>query len=265
MGIERGSVPEDVNVLPMFDSHMHIFDPAYPMTANAGFLPAAYSVEDYLSRIQSLPVQLVGGAVVSASTQGFDQSYLVAALGRLGPGWVGVTQVPTSVTDEELVALHAAGVRAVRFNLYRGGRGILDDLAATARRVHATVGWHVELYIDAQDLDDLADLVASLPAVSIDHLGLSAAGLTTLVKLAEAGIRVKASGFGRTDFDIEQALRRLWRANPEALLFGTDLPCPRAPRPFANSDLDAVLAALGHEAACQVLHDNAITFYRPPA
>ncbi|GAA1312482.1 2-pyrone-4,6-dicarboxylate hydrolase [Planotetraspora silvatica] len=265
MQVEQRRVPDDANVLPVFDSHMHIFDPAYPMTANAGFLPDMFTVEDYLTRVGALPVRLAGGAVVSASTQGFDQFYLLAALERLGPGWVGVTQVPATVTDEELVALDATGVRAVRFNLHRGGRGVLDDLAATARRVHTTVGWHVELYVDARDLDDLADLVASLPAASIDHLGLSAAGLTTLVKLAEAGVRVKASGFGRTDFNIGQALRRLWRANPDALLFGTDLPCPRAPRPFADSDLDVVLDTLGQEAARRVLHDNAIAFYRPHA
>jgi predicted TIM-barrel fold metal-dependent hydrolase len=248
---------------PMFDSHMHVFDPRYPMTPNAGFLPGPFTIDDYLARLRSLPVSLAGGAVVSASTQGFDQSYLLAALNRLGPGWVGVTQLPDSVPDEELMALDRAGVRAVRFNLHRGGRGVLEHLDATARQVHEVVGWHVELYADTRDLEDLADLVALLPAASIDHMGLSAAGLPTLLQLADAGVRVKASGFGRTDFNVAPALRRLWNANPEVLLFGTDLPCPRAPRPFADSDLKLLFDALGEDAAARVLYNNAITFYRP--
>ena len=64
---------------------------------------------------------VVGGAVVSGSFQGFDQSYLLDALDQLGPSFVGVTQLPPSVTDEEVLALDAAGVRAVRFTLARGG------------------------------------------------------------------------------------------------------------------------------------------------
>ena len=36
----------------------------------------------------------MGGAVVSGSFQGFDQSYLLDALDQLGPSFVGVTQLP---------------------------------------------------------------------------------------------------------------------------------------------------------------------------
>ena len=36
-----------------------------------------------------------------------------------------------------------------------------------------------------------------------------------------------------------------------------------APRPFADSDLNLLLDALGEDAAARVLYDNAITFYRP--
>lgn len=131
--------------------------------------------------------------------------------------------------------------------------------------MHETVGRHVELYVDSRDLDELADLVTALPAVSIDHLGLSTVGLPTVVKLAEAGVRVKASGLGRTDFNVADVLRRLWNANPGTLLFGTDLPCPRAPRTFADSDVNLVLDALREDTARQVMHTNALETYRPRA
>lgn len=54
-------------------------------------------------------------------------------LDRLGPSRIGVTQVPASVIDEELLALDAAGVRAARFNLLRGGRSILENLHVMAQ------------------------------------------------------------------------------------------------------------------------------------
>ena len=68
-------------LLRVFDAHFHIIDSAFPLTANHGYLPGDYSCDDYLSRMQRY--DLVGGAVVSGSFQGFDQGYLLAALARL--------------------------------------------------------------------------------------------------------------------------------------------------------------------------------------
>ena len=87
------------------------------------------------------------GAVVSGSFQAFDQSYLVAALRTLGPGFVGVTQLPTDCPDDQITALHAAGVRAVRFNLVRGATIRPDDIEQLGRRVYAIAGWHSEFYV----------------------------------------------------------------------------------------------------------------------
>ncbi len=154
-------------------------------------------------------------------------------------------------------------MRAVRFNLKRGGSEGADRLESFARRVHEVAGWHVELYVDSRDLPGLFATLASLPAVSIDHLGLSKAGFPTLLHLVERGVRVKATGFGRVDFDVREALPAICAANPEALLFGTDLPSTRAPRPYADTDLLLVLEVLGESLAKKVLHDNAIAFYRP--
>ena len=46
-------------------------------------------------------------------------------------------------------------MRAVRFNLYRGGSATLADVDTLARRVHDLAGWHSEFYLDAADLADL--------------------------------------------------------------------------------------------------------------
>jgi predicted TIM-barrel fold metal-dependent hydrolase len=248
-----------LNDLPVFDSHLHIIDPRFPLIENNGYLPPVFTCDDYRERMTSYRV--IGGAVVSGSFQGFDQTYLTEALKELGPQFVGVTQIPLSTSDEEILSLHAAGVRAVRFNLKRGGSEDVQHLDRLARRLHELVGWHAELYVDSRELPALREILTRLPAVSIDHLGLSQSGFGELLKLAEAGVKVKATGFGRIDLDIAQALRSLYAANPSALMFGTDLPSTRAPRAYRDEDFARVIDCLGERAAVQVLCENALQFY----
>jgi len=244
----------------LFDAHLHIVDRRFPLIANQGFVPEPFTVNQYRQRMQHHCV--MGGAVVSGSFQAFDQSYLIDALRRLGPSFVGVTQLPASVSDSQLLRLHHAGVRALRFNLQRGGSEGVRELDRMARRVHELVGWHVELYADAADLGELLPTLIELPAVSIDHLGLSRRGLGTLLRLVQFGVRVKATGFGRVDFDVRCALRDLLSANPDAVMFGTDLPSTRAPRPFADSDIHLIVDTLGTAKAARVLCGNALAWYR---
>ena len=131
-----------------------------------------------------------------------------------------------------------------------------------AIRVFETVGWHVEIYADVHDLRDLFASLVELPAVSIDHLGLSAEGLPLLVEMAGRGVRVRASGFGRVNLDVRKALVELYAANPASLMFGTDLPSARAARPYSDRDFQLVIDTLGDEAAERVLYKNAMDFYR---
>lgn len=245
----------------LFDSHLHIIDKRYPLVPNNGYVPNSFTVTDYLSRLHSY--NPCGGAVVSGSFQAFDQNYLIEALRNLGPSFVGVTQLSVSVSDDEILALSESGVRGVRFNLKRGGSLDIRHLSSTAWRVHEVANWHVELYVDSSDLPELYVPLRKLPLVSIDHLGLGKANFKTLVKLAEKGVRVKATGFGRVDFPVVEALKVLYAANPGSLMFGTDLPSTRAPRQYADNDFILVVEALGSEGAKDVFSNNAIDFYRP--
>lgn len=246
-----------------FDAHLHIIDPRFPVVENQGYTPPTFTVADYLARAG--PLGGIGGAVVSGSFQGLDQAYLRAALGALGPAFVGVTQLPVDVSSDRLDELDAIGVRAVRFNLRRGGSAGVDDLEALARRVDDRVGWHVELYADAAALVELEPRLRALPRVVVDHLGLSEDALEVLLRLVGGGARVKATGFGRYRGDLRRALRALADADPGALIFGTDLPSTRAPRPFAAGDLDLLREAVGDALARRALVDNAVALYRPRA
>jgi len=251
------------NEIKVFDSHFHIIDDRFPLVANQGYLPDNFTCADYLERARKL--KIAGGAIVSGSFQAFDQTYLVTALEELGPTFVGVTQLPASVPDEEIMRLNGDGVRAVRFNLRRGGSEGVERLDDLARRVHEIAGWHVELYIDSRRLTEVYCILVALPAVSIDHLGLSRAGFDTLLKLVEHGVHVKATGFGRVDFDVMPAMKAIVSINPDALMFGTDLPSTRADRPFRDEDVNVVLDAFDEAIGRKILYENAVAFYRPRA
>lgn len=252
--------PTDRAATPVFDAHLHIIDPRFPIIENNGYLPPNFTVPDYRERTASMPIS--GGAVVSGSFQGFDQSYLIAALEALGPGFVGVTQLPLDVDDATILDLDAVGVRAVRANLFRGGSLSVSELERLALRVHDVAGWHTELYVDSHDLPVLAPTLRRLPQITIDHLGLRDDD-GTLLSLVEAGAIVKATGFGRIDVaDPDSLMAAIVSVNPRALVFGTDLPSTRARTPFTPADLDRVAEAVGDELMARVLHDNARDLYR---
>jgi len=245
----------------IFDAHLHIIAPGFELISNQGYLPPWFTTADYLP--VAAPLGITGGAVVSGSFQGYDQSYLRDALSRLGPAFVGVTQLPRDAAEETILDLNGCGVRAVRFNLRRGGSESVDAIEEMAWRVFDLARWHIEIYADAQELAPLVPMLNSLPRIVIDHLGLSAEGLPTLLKLVEHGAKVKATGFGRVTLDVVAAVKAIVSVNPEAPMFGTDLPSTRAQRPFSPSDIELLRNELAPDLARRVLYDNAVALYRP--
>ncbi|MBE2316448.1 amidohydrolase family protein [Solirubrobacter sp. CPCC 204708] len=232
----------------MFDAHFHVIDPRFPLVPNQGYLPEPFTVDDYRARLTA-----DGGTVVSGSFQAYDQTYLIDALQRLGPTFVGVAQVPPDISDEEVLRLTDAGVRAFRANFARGTAP--PDLLNLARRFEALAGWHLEIYGDARELPPLPGV-----RLVLDHLGGPEAALPATLRLVEQGARVKATRFGVSDHDIARTLREIVAVNPAALLFGTDLPGTRAPRAFEPRDLELVLEIAGERA----IFTNGAETYRLP-
>lgn len=244
----------------LFDSHCHIIDHRFPIVANQGYTPPHFPLEDYLA--QAKPLGVVAGAVVSGSFQADDQTYLMDILPKLGPAWVGVTQIPNDYPDAEIARLGKLGVRAVRFNVFRGRIDSVDDIVALTTRVHSVAGWHSEIYADAAALAPHVDKLSKLPQISIDHLGMTEAGVPVLLDLVAAGCKVKATGFGRIKLDVSKTLEAVARKNPNALVFGTDIPSTRATRPFEAADIDLVERVLGRELAQKAFWDNPLALYR---
>ena len=81
--------------------------------------------------------------------------------------------VSPDITDEELAEMDKAGVRAVRFNFVKR---LVDAtpkevFLGIAERV-ARLGWHIVVYFEAPDLEELIPFLKQLPTtIVVDHMG----------------------------------------------------------------------------------------------
>ena len=246
--------------MKIFDAHFHIINPNYPLIASHGYLPPKFTIEDYRERTKSM--ELLGGAVVSGSFQAFDQEYLIDTLNGLGDNFCGIANIPFDMPDAELDRLNQAGVVAVRFNLKRGGSEQVGHLEYLSTKLHGQYGWHTEFYMDSKDIHGLFPTLRRLPAFSIDHLGLNKIGLSELYKCVELGARIKATGFGRLNFDPVLAMKEIYKINPEALLFGTDLPSTRAKVPFSVQEIDLISEHFSIDEQERIFFKNAQIWYK---
>ena len=246
--------------MKIFDSHFHIIDFSYPVIENNGYYPPEFTTENYRDEINE--IELIGGAIVSGSFQGFDQSYLKDSISKLGKNFYGVANIPVTMNDKELKELNEHNIVAVRFNLKRGGSETVDNLEYLSNKLREEYGWHTELYVDSQNLGEIGRVLQKIKVFSIDHLGLSKSGLNELYKWVEKGIKIKATGFGRIDFDPIEAMKVINKINPEALMFGTDLPSTRAKTPFSKLDIQRIKENFNEDDQERIFYKNAVKWYK---
>lgn len=196
--------------------------------------------------------------LVQPSVYGTDHTVMLRALESSAGRHRGVAVIDPSIGENELDRLHAAGVRGVRFNLvspagHAGDPGA--DLQALAPRLHAR-GWHVQWYVQAQDLVHVAAWQARTGLrFVLDHLaGLGAtlaphdAAWTHARALAEAGAWIKLSGWYRLAATapysaLEPSLRRAIALFGPRCVWGSDWPHTSFP-PGQLPDYRSTLAPL---------------------
>jgi 2-pyrone-4,6-dicarboxylate lactonase len=149
------------------DAHCHVFGPAanFPFAPERKYTPCDASKEQLFALRDHLG--FARNVIVQATCHGADNRALADAC-RHADG-----MVRRNVTNDELQALHAAGVRGVRFNFVRRLVDVTprDELMEIAGRI-APLGWHVVVYFEAGDLPSLWDFFTDLPTVVvIDHMG----------------------------------------------------------------------------------------------
>lgn len=161
------------------DAHCHVFGPAakFPYAAQRKYTPGDASAEKLFELRDFLGFSR--NVIVQASCHGTNNDALVDALEKAGNQEKnndlarGVAVVDRDISIEQLRHLHGSGVRAVRFNFVKR----LVDIAppetylSIAKKI-ADLGWHIVVYLEAPDLEDLMPLIKQLPTiVVIDHMG----------------------------------------------------------------------------------------------
>ena len=155
------------------DAHCHVFGPGdeFTYSPERKYTPCdagkdrLYALRDFLGFSRNV--------VVQATCHGTDNRAMIDALTHAGGKARGVAAVKPDISEDELSAMHAAGVRGVRFNYVKRlvdtkpdayYRRIIDKIAA--------FGWHIIVYFEAADLAEKWDFFTSLPTiVVVDHMG----------------------------------------------------------------------------------------------
>ena len=218
------------------DTHIHVIGPAerYPLDPRRNYTPVACSLAQYREVMAACGI--ARAVLVQPSVYGTDNRQLLDALREGGTAFRGVVVLAADVSDAELDAMHALGVRGVRLNLVNPQVVAIDEVVAMCARV-AERGWHLQVQMRWSDAAQttLAGVAAqvNLPLV-IDHMGrppaleapralldLLASG-RAWVKLS-APYRLEAAG-APPHADLLPLVHALVASNPDQVLWASDWP-----------------------------------------
>lgn len=249
----------------VFDSHFHCIDPRFHLAAaNDGFIPHPFPYRTYDQWMRQIGIDLAGGIIVAGSFQGVSTDFLQLIpeiKAQFHRQYGAVINLDPRSSDQQLIHLKDAGVVGIRLNFVRGNTATPTALDRLARRIYDLAGWTTEVYTDAESLHRLLPVLAKLPAVAVNHVGYQKAAIADLYRLADNGVKVKASGLGRLDFDPWPVLEKINQINPTALMFGSDFPGTRIKRIFNSTDLRHFQTLFAPSAQQRIFYDNAHQFY----
>jgi len=236
------------------DCHAHIMGPKarYAYSPARVYTPPDCLLPDYLKMLGTIGVERA--VLVQPSVYGTDNTVMLEAMKAAGNRFRGVAVVADDVPDAELRKLDAAGVRGVRVNIVdvmdrRPGTLPMEALTKLARRV-ASLGWHMEFLMHADEFPDLDRAFAGFPVdIVLGHLGymktdkgMANAGFQAMLRLMRAGRAwVKLTGPSRITTtgglpyaDVVPYAHALLQANPERVIWGTDWPHVIIKTPMPN-------------------------------
>lgn len=263
------------------DAHVHVFGPAarFPFSPLAKYRPQdatpqmLFALRDRLGFARNV--------IVQASCHGTDNAATLNGIALSGGTARGVAVVDPDISDAELLALHAGGIRGVRFNFLKRlvDNAPKDKFLDIARRI-APLGWHVVVYFEADILTELIPFLGSIPTVVVvDHLGRpdiaqgpNGADITAFKALMDAHPKIwtKVSGAERLSVDgppfddFVSVIRPIVERYPDRVLWGTDWPHPNMEHRIPDDGtLVDVLPRLAPTAELQrkLLVDNPIRLY----
>ena len=275
------SVPRFVPPPGAVDAHCHVFGPMaqFPFSAKAKYLPEDAGPEMLFALRDRLG--LSRNVIVQASCHGTDNAATLHAIAASGGRARGVAVVDPDIGDKELDALHAGGIRGIRFNFLKR---LVDDapkdkFLTVAQRI-ARLGWHVVVYFEADILAELRPFLDALPVpIVIDHMGRPdvrqgphGADMTALRALLDSrdDIWVKVTCPDRLDTqpwdDFARSVAPLVADYPARILWGTDWPHPNMEQAIPDDGaLVDMIPRIAPTPALQqsLLVDNPMRLYWP--
>lgn len=276
------SKPSYVPPAGAVDAHCHVFGPGddFPFAPERKYTPCdaskdqLWALRDYLGFSRNV--------IVQATCHGADNRALVDALNHSNGLARGVATVKASVTDDELQALHDAGVRGVRFNFVKRLVDALpfDSLQTIAEKIQK-FGWHIVIYFEAQELPELYDFFTALPTtVVVDHMGrpdvskdVDGEEFALFIKLmrenpnfwSKVSCPERLSLEGPPNYaDVVPFARKIVELFPDRVLWGTDWPHPnmKTHMPDDGHLVDVIpQIAVTEELQRKLLVDNPMALY----
>jgi len=222
------------------DTHFHVFGPpeVFPYVERRQYTPPAAPIEHYLSMAKTIGMSR--GVLVVPAVHGFENEVMHDALAKAEGRLVGMIRANADLTEADNRALHARGVRGIRFNFVRGLGGDFDSgLMGRVLARLKDLPWAVDFHIEAELLVEHAELLRRIDKpVVIDHFGqvssrnwqndpafrvlLDLMGLPNMwVKVSGADRRLYA---GERYEDLVAMARALIARAPDRVIWGTDWP-----------------------------------------
>jgi D-galactarolactone isomerase len=227
------------------DCHMHTYDPArFAMPPNPRKAPSNATVEDY--RLFQKRIGTSRVVIVQPRNYATDNRVTLYAISQLGPNARGVAVVTPEISDADLKAFNAGGIRGIRFSLADpGSRAVTPEMVEPLAKRVADLGWHVQFNVDGAMIDEMASLLRRLPTPMVfDHLahppvasGADHSSHKTVRELIDKGRTwVKLSGaysnskIGPPAYpEATKVAQAFVKAAPERLVWGSDWPHPGLP------------------------------------
>lgn len=159
------------------DAHMHVFGPLdqYPCVDVPHYTLPAGDVDHFEALMDYLGLDRY--VIVQPSFYGTDNSCMIDVLKRANQRKQarGVVMIEEDISDAELDGFHAAGVRAVRLDLFKRAGLPTAEIEAYIQRMADRVtprGWHLQFYVPGWVVKNLIPFFATMrtPFV-IDHMG----------------------------------------------------------------------------------------------
>ena len=226
------------------DAHCHVFGPAayFPFSPKRKYTPCDASKEQLFELRDFLGFER--SVIVQATCHGNNNDALEDALLNSNDKARGIASVGEDIDHATLRRLDRAGVRGVRFNFVKR---LVDntpkDIFKKISKMIAEYGWHIVVYVESQDLEEIVSFLKALPTtVVFDHMarpdvakGTDSKEFNLLMRLMEnekfwckttCPERLTKISPEYNYSDVLPFMQKLVTNFPDRVLWGTDWPHP---------------------------------------